>query len=63
MIATLVAITFAGCSSEPSRPASSTKPGGYYLDDGPGANPPANLDSIAEPVPKVEPINKYTSRP
>ena len=63
VIASLVAITLAGCSSEPSRPASSTKPGGYYLDDGPGANPPANLDSIAEPVPKVEPINKYTSRP
>ncbi|MGQ0579188.1 MAG: septal ring lytic transglycosylase RlpA family protein [Betaproteobacteria bacterium] len=61
MIATLVAITIAGCASAPSRPPS--KPGGYYLDDGPGANPPANLDSIPEPTPKIEPVNKYTSRP
>ena len=51
----------AGCGSAPSRPGS--KPGGYYLDDGPGANPPADLDSMAEPVPKNEPLNKYTSRP
>jgi len=59
VIATLVAITLAACSSAPSRP----KPGGYYLDDGPGPNPPANLDSVAEPTPRIEPINKYTSRP
>ena len=61
VIATLVAITIAGCGSAPGRPGS--KPGGYYLDDGPGANPPADLDSILEPTPKIEPINKYTSRP
>jgi rare lipoprotein A len=60
--AALIAMTIAGCGSAPSRPASS-KPGGYYLDDGPGANPPANLDSVPEPRPRVEPINKYTSRP
>src|SRR6185436_5318740 len=57
VIATLVAFTLAGCGSAPS------KPGGYYLDDGPGANPPANLDSIPEPTPKIEPLNPYTSRP
>ena len=56
-IAILLAIALAGCSSSPS------KPGGYYLDDGPGANPPANLDSIPEPTPKIEPLNPYTSRP
>jgi rare lipoprotein A len=55
-------MTIAGCGSAPSRPATS-KPGGYYLDDGPGPNPPANLDSVPEPVPRFEPINKYTSRP
>ena len=58
-MAILVAIMLAGCGSTPSRP----KPGGYYLDDGPGPNPPANLDSVPEPTPKVEPINRYTSRP
>ena len=57
VIATLVAIIIAGCSSAPS------KPGGYYLDDGPGVNPPADLDRIPEPAPKLEPINKYASRP
>ena len=60
---TLVAITLAGCDTTPSRPSSNTKPGGYYLDDGPGPNPPANLDSVSEPTPRFEPINKYTSRP
>ena len=60
--ATLVAIALAGCGSEPLRPVT-VKPGGYYLDDGPGANPPVNLDSILEPTPKIEPINKFTSRP
>lgn len=63
VIAALVAITVAGCGGAPSRPSSPTKPGGYYLDDGPGANPPANLDSLPEPTPKVEPLNKYTARP
>ena len=58
-----MAVAIAGCSSGPTRPSSSTKPGGYYLDDGPGANPPANLDSLPEPVPKVESLNKYTGRP
>ena len=61
IIATFVAMIIAGCGSAPSRPGS--KPGGYYLDDGPGANPPADLDSMAEPVPKNEQLNKYTSRP
>ncbi len=58
----LVAMTLAGCDSSPSRPATG-KPGGYYLDDGPGPDLPANLDSVPEPTPKIEPINKYTSRP
>jgi rare lipoprotein A len=60
--AVLAAVLLASCSSPPSRP-SGTKPGGYYLDDGPGANPPADLDSRPEPVPRVEPLNKYTGRP
>jgi rare lipoprotein A len=55
IIAALLAL--AGCGTAPS------KPGGYYLDDGPGPNPPADLDAIAEPVPVAEPINPNTSRP
>lgn len=64
MIAMAIAITIiAGCGGAPSRPSGSTKPGGYYLDDGPGANLPADLDSRPEPVPRIEPLNKYTGRP
>lgn len=39
------------------------KPGGYYLDDGPHANPPANLDQVADAQPKVEAIKASTARP
>ena len=60
VIAISVALALAGCSGSPSR---SGKSGGYYLDDGPGNNPPANLDSVPEPVPKLEPVNKSASRP
>jgi rare lipoprotein A len=34
----------------------SKKPGGYYLDDGPEANPPTNLDNIPDATPKNEPL-------
>jgi len=35
-------------------PKPATKPGGYYLDDGPGDNPPPNIDSIPDAVPRAE---------
>ena len=37
--------------------------GGYYLDDGPGNNPPANLDSIPDAIPKTEPLRKANMQP
>lgn len=43
--------------------AKSAKRGGYYLDDGPGDNPPADLDAIPDAVPRHEPLNKYANRP
>ena len=39
------------------------KKGGYYLDDGPGDNPPADLDSIPDAVPRVEPLRPANMRP
>jgi rare lipoprotein A len=39
------------------------KPGGYYLDDGPGDNPPKNIESIPNAVPKKEPLHSRTNRP
>ena len=66
VIAAALAITLGGCGTTPKRePSTKTppRPGGYYLDDGPGASPPANLDSIPDAVPRAEPINRGTSRP
>lgn len=38
-------------------------PGGYYKDDGPGDNPPANLEAIADADPKVEPLHRFANNP
>jgi len=37
--------------------------GGYYKDDGPGEHPPANLDTLPDAVPKLEPLNRFANRP
>lgn len=37
--------------------------GGYYLDDGPDKNPPDDLDSVPDAVPKNEPLRKANMRP
>lgn len=63
----------AGCSSvpkkpsSPSAPSSSSKPGGFYQDDGPGAdakrNNPEYLDSIPDAVPREERYHSGANRP
>ena len=50
-------------STSPPVEASSTKPGGYYLDDGPGANPPQDIDSIPNAVPKKELLLDRSNKP
>ncbi len=37
--------------------------GGYYLDDGPGSNPPDDLHLVPDAVPKTEPLRKANMRP
>lgn len=37
--------------------------GGYYLDDGPPAQVPANIDSIPDAVPRIEPLASGPNRP
>ena len=59
-LAALVAIALSACGTTPRAPP---RPGGYYLDDGPGANPPANFESIPDAVPRSEPVNRGTARP
>ena len=39
------------------------EPGGYYMDDGPGENPPKDIASIPNAVPKKEPLHSRTNRP
>lgn len=37
--------------------------GAYYQDDGPGDNPPAHLDQIADAVPREEPLARADNKP
>ncbi len=67
----LLATLLTACGSAPKRggieraPGSSAPSagGGYYLDDGPGANAPANIDAIPDAVPRIEPLHRGTQRP
>jgi len=67
VIAAMV-LALAACQApaprEPAKPAAApSKPGGYYKDDGPGENPPANLATIPDAVPRVEPLHRFANRP
>ncbi len=75
----LLALVVSACSgpgprptAEPSvtRPGSTKSPGyvlkrggGFYQDDGPGDNPPDNLDAIPDAVPRNEPPHRFANRP
>lgn len=69
----LVLFLLAGCASvrEPSAPSAPeaappperARGGGYYKDDGPGANPPANLADIPDAQPRAEPLQRGPNRP
>ena len=50
-------------SSAPVDASSSNKAGGYYLDDGPGDNPPQDIDSIPNAVPKKEVLLNRSNKP
>lgn len=69
VIAALFAAIMGGCGTVTTRePTVSKVPpaprsGGYYLDDGPGENPRADLDGIPEPTPRLEPLHRGASRP
>ena len=70
----IIALVFlAGCSntlkldtlsdSTSSSALNQKKGGGYYLDDGPGDNPPPNLASVPDAVPRIEPLRKSNMQP
>ena len=73
-----IAVMLAACSSSGPRPPPSTvrvdpagsrppaapgRSGAYYLDDGPGAGAPADLDAIPDAVPRAEPLLARANRP
>ena len=43
--------------------STSSKSGGYYLDDGPGDNPPANIDGIPDATPRPEQLLARANKP
>ncbi len=65
-----VGFYLSGCSSLGTKTAQNEgtpatppyKGGGYYKDDGPGANPPADLAAIPDAVPKREPMRQATGK-
>lgn len=64
----LVVLALAACSSTPPRPAGggaggARSSGQYYLDDGPPLNAPANLASIPDAVPRLEPLKQSANKP
>lgn len=72
-IPTLLCLLLVSCGGAPSvKVSDATKPievskakksGGYYLDDGPGDNPPANIEAIPDAVPRVEPLLSRANKP
>ncbi len=63
----LLMLLVSGCGviSKRDEPATSPAPsrGGYYKDDGPGENPPADLATIPDPTPRAEPLHRFANRP
>jgi rare lipoprotein A len=70
----IAAALLAGCAGEPVQAPIANAPsehhprhyargGGYYLDDGPGDNPPADLDSIPNAVPRKEALIAACNKP
>ena len=67
----IVLVTLAGCGTAPTKTSQNEeapvippfKGGGYYKDDGPGANPPADLAGIPDAVPRPEAPLRGANRP
>ena len=64
--------TLSACGNAPPKvpsppptagPASTPPSTRYYKDDGPGENPPDNLDAIVDAVPRLEPLHRHANRP
>ncbi len=76
LLSIIAVITLVACSStskyagsrEKNAATTSTfsaraKGGGYYLDDGPPDNPPSNLNSVPDAIPRIEALRSANMRP
>ena len=70
LAALVLLLVLSGCGSfsrkeepAPAAPQPAPGKGAYYKDDGPGANPPANLAAIPDAVPRAEPLHRFANRP
>jgi len=67
--AVLLATLLAACGTAPkiepppSPPVASSGSSKYYKDDGPGDNPPANLDTLPDATPRLELLHRFANRP
>jgi rare lipoprotein A len=64
----IVAAILTACSTKPPTPGSAAgtvppRPGVYYKDDGPPSALPADIDRIADAVPRDEPLHRFANRP
>lgn len=63
-MAAMLVIALGGCGTSAKRDGPpAPRGGGYYLDDGPEAKPPSDIDSIPDATPRVEPLKRGTMRP
>ena len=44
-------------------PSIASKPGAYYLDDGPGTMPGPNIDAVLDAIPRDEPLHRGANKP
>ena len=68
LVAFAAALAVSGCGTisrveQPPPPVAASAKGAYYKDDGPGANPPPDLASIPDAVPRPEPLHRFANRP
>lgn len=59
----LTLVSLQGCSLLFQKQSPRAGSGGYYLDDGPGAHPPANMEQIPDAVPRKEPLARGPNKP